>query len=291
VRVLPPLRAFQMFEAAADHESFSSAAEALCVTHSAVSHQVRSLEAWLGRELFVRHNGGVRLTQDGERMKRACTAALSRLEEECACIRAPEPDRKLTIGCSASFLSHWLLPRVESFSAQHPEIVLSFQTRTDATTLLAQRIDALIVGDDVPLSATIDATPLGKDIIGPVCAPNWPNPPGSPQEIGGLPLLHATSRLNAWNEWAATVGVSFNPGDGQTFDSLALTIAAARGGLGFAVAPESLVRLDLQEGRLIAPLGFSQVERSTYLFTNASRRLHRDIAAFRNWLLAESVPP
>lgn len=288
MRRLPPLRAFQSFEAAANHESFTRAAVALCVTHSAISHQIRSLETWLGKNLFVRHNGGVYLTPDGEQLKSACSAAFSRLEDECARIRTPVLDRKLTIACSASFLAHWLLPRIERFSRQLPELVLNFQTSGDVDALLAHKVDALILSGHAPSSAAIEASCLAADAIGPVCAPNWPNPPRLPEELRELPLFHATSRLTAWNEWAEMVGVVPELRHGQTLDSLSLTIQAARSGLGFAITPELLVRRDLEDGRLIAPLGFVQVERSTFLYISASRKALPDIAAFRQWLLSQA---
>lgn len=294
MRQLPPLRAFQSFEAAANHESFSRAALALCVTHSAISHQIRSLENWLGKELFVRHSSGVHLTPDGEQLKSACHAAFSRLEEECARIRAPMLDRKLTIACPASFLAHWLLPRIERFSRQLPGLVLNFQTSGDVDALLAHKVDALIMSGHAPLSEDIEATRLVADAIGPVCAPSWPNPPRVPQDIREIPLFHATSRLHAWSEWAEMAGVAADLRQGQTLDSLSLTIEAARSGLGFAIAPELLVRRDLEDGRLIAPLGFIQVERSTFLCTGASRKARPDIAAFRHWLVSEAesdAPP
>lgn len=294
MRRLPPLRAIQSFEAAADHASFSRAATALCVTHSAISHQIRALEEWLGKDLFVRHNSGVRLTPEGEQLKSACNAAFSRLEDECARIRAPALERKLTIACSASFLAHWLLPRIERFSRQLPELVLNFQTSGDVDALLSQRVDALILSGQAPASADIDATCLAADAIGPVCAPNWPHPPRAPQDILALPLFHATSRLDAWNEWAGMAGLSANLHHGQTLDSLSLTIEAARSGLGFAITPQLLVRRDLEEGRLIAPLGFIQAERSTFLYLSAARKTQPDIAAFRHWLVQEAdsdAPP
>jgi LysR family glycine cleavage system transcriptional activator len=294
MRRLPPLRAIQSFEAAADHASFSRAAATLCVTHSAISHQIRSLEEWLGKELFVRHNSGVRLTPEGEQLKIACSAAFSRLEDECARIRAPALERKLTIACAASFLAHWLLPRIERFSRQQPALVLNFQTSADIDALRAQRVDALILSGHAPAAADIEATCLAADAIGPVCAPNWPHPPRTPQDLLALPLFHATSRLDAWNEWAGMAGVNANLRHGQTLDSLSLTIEAARSGLGFAITPQLLVRRDLEAGRLIAPLGFIEAERSTCLYLSAARRHQPDIAAFRQWLLQEAesdAPP
>ena len=288
MRRLPPLRSLQCFETAANHGSFSSAASELCVTHSAVSHQIRTLEAWFGKALFVRYNDGVRLTKEGDELRSACSVVFSRLEEECTRIRAGAVDRKLTVACSVSFLSHWLLPRIEGFSAHAPEVVLCFQTHGSVALLLERKIDALIVSGLIASFTDVEATCLAHHLIGPVCAPGWQRPPASAREVGGIPLLHAASRKNAWQEWAQAVGISIDLSHGQTLDSLSLTIEAARGGLGFAITPEFLVRRDLEDGKLIAPLGFARVERSTCLYVRAERDAQGDIAAFREWLLAES---
>ncbi|MGF6964721.1 LysR family glycine cleavage system transcriptional activator [Paraburkholderia sp. WC7.3g] len=293
MRILPPLRALQGFEAVANYESFTQAASDLCITHSAISHQIRALETWFGKDIFVRHSGGVRLTKDGERLKSACSAALALLEDECVGIRDQRPERKLTVGCSVSFLAHWLLPRIEEFSRRVPEVIVNFQARGDVAALLRREVDALIVTDRFPSSA-ITATCLTTDMIGPVCAPNWPNVPRSPRDIGGMRLLHARSRMNAWSEWSRTVGVAVDSCCAQVLDSLSLTIEAARSGVGLAIAPELLVRRDLADGRLIAPVGFVSVERSTYLYVRASHSQEDDIASFRSWLLEEcrkDLPP
>ena len=287
MRRLPPLRAFQSFEVAAHHESFSRAAAALCVTHSAISHQIRSLETWLGKDLFVRHNSGVPLTPDGEQLKHTCIAALSLLEGECGRIRTSLPNRKLTIACAASFLAYGLFPIIGRFARVFPEIVLNFQTTDDFDALLSHKVDALILCDHAPNSSEIAGRRLAVDDIGPVCAPDWPMAPRALRDIDTLRLLHAKSRIDAWTEWAKMNDVQADHRKGQTLDSLSLTLEAARSGLGIAIAPKFLVRGDLDEGRLIAPLGFTQVSRSTFLFVSEKRKSEPAIAAFCHWLVAE----
>jgi len=287
MRRLPPLRALQSFEAAAHHESFSRAAAALCVTHSAISHQIRSLEIWLGKDLFIRHNSGARLTPDGEQLKHACIAALSLLEGECGRIRTSIPNRKLTLGCAASFLAYGIFPIIERFARVFPGIVLNFETTDDFDALLTHKVDALILCDHAPNSSAIVGRRLAVDEIGPVCAPDWPMAPRAPQDIDTLRLLHAKSRIDAWTEWAKMNDVQVDHQIGQTLDSLSLTLEAARSGLGMALAPKFLVRGDLEEGRLIAPLGFTRVPRSTFLFVSEKRKSEPAIAAFCNWLVME----
>ena len=90
-RTLPPLNSLKAFEAVARHQSFSLAAEELCVTHSAISHQIKQLEEWLDKKLFIRHSSTITLTQDAEDLSRLCTHFFNELEEcvfEKAALRA-----------------------------------------------------------------------------------------------------------------------------------------------------------------------------------------------------------
>ena len=258
------------------------------MTHGAISHQIRALETWLGKEVFDRHSGGVRLTEDGERLRQVCRQAFSLLEGECARISHSPGERSITIGCSATFLAHWLLPRVETFSRERPEVLLNFQTRGELSSVLARKIDVLIASAAEGPPEGIEGICLSVDVIGPVCTPNWPMMPSTPDEVRWLPLLHATSRLNAWDEWASSAGVVLNRSRGRTFESLSLTIEATRGGLGLAVTPEFLVRDDIDAGHLVAPLGFVKVKRATWVYVNSAQRDDSEISAFVDWIMAHA---
>lgn len=283
---LPVVRALLTFEAVADYSSFSSAAASVGMTHGAISHQMRSLEEWLGQAVFERHSGGVRLTRNGERLRQACKQAFSILEQECWQIRSGAAQQSLSIACSTTFLAQWLLPRIERFAQEHPDLQLHFQTRTSMEALLAGKADVLILsGHARSPVAGANLTSLVTDRIGPVCSPHWPIPPTAFEQIRELPLLHATSRLDAWNEWADAVGLEGDIPGGTEFESLSLSIEAAKGGLGLAIAPEFLVRQEIRDGTLIAPLGFSAVERGTWIYTRNTEGPSSNSATFVDWLV------
>ncbi|MCY4260439.1 MAG: LysR substrate-binding domain-containing protein [Rhodobacteraceae bacterium] len=290
MRKLPPLRALYCFEAVSDHESFSAAAGALNLTHGAISHQVRSLEDWLGVQLFSRHRGGVVLTADGERLKRACTMAFERLEMECQRMKSTSEARVITIGCSSSFLAHWLLPRLRTFAYGHTtsETTLRFDTTADWKTLRRGKIDLLITGDCQRTGAGVEMCLFADDLIGPVCLPGYTETPGEPDRILQGSLLHAKSRPNAWREWGQAVGSSTIPTDGQVFETLSLSIEAARAGFGFAIAPEIVVREEIRDGNLIAPLGFVTAHHATYLYSHTGRNLSKSVRSLRDWLLNQT---
>ncbi|WP_266065080.1 LysR substrate-binding domain-containing protein [Brucella intermedia] len=288
MRKLPVLRALQTFEAVSEYPSFSRAAEKLGLTHGAISHQIRALEEWLGKELFERHSAGVTLTDDGVRLRSVCMSAFSLLEQECSRVRRVLPDHKISIGCSATFLAQWILPRVEDFSRIHPGPVLNFQTCTDLAALRAGKVDVLIVSEAQRPPGDVVGIKLSPDMIGLVCAPGRIDLPPSPHQIASSELLHASSRLSAWSEWATAMGIHIDRRGGRRFETLSLALQAARGGLGFAVTPEILVREDIEAGRLVAPFGFVPVERATWAYVQGSKHEDADIAAFLLWLLDEA---
>jgi LysR family glycine cleavage system transcriptional activator len=281
--VLPPLRALHYFYQAALHSSFTLAAEQMHVTHSAISHQIRQLESWMGKPLFIRTSGRVKLTTHGERLLLSCRKAFSELQSSCESIRTGQRQH-LKVSCSPSFLSQWLIPRIATFYQRHPEIELQFQALTEVDQLRSEHIDVLILSYEQPPDGDIDATLVSDDYIGPLCAPQLAIQLRSAADLPRMPLLHADTRQHAWEEWARSAGVDNRFDSGKHFDSLTLGIQAARNGLGVIMAPRLLVRQELEDGSLIAPLGFVRVERATWMMTKQARRHDAEISLFRDWL-------
>ncbi|WP_166303967.1 LysR family transcriptional regulator [Bradyrhizobium sp. 2S1] len=128
---LPILKSLHLFEAVSEFPSFSKAAERLNMTTGAVSYQMRILEIWFGRRLFVRHSSGVRLTSDGEQLKHSCASVFTMLEKGCYELQRRDAGRSVVVGCSTTFLSHSLLPRIGAFRQLHSDIDFVFETDAD----------------------------------------------------------------------------------------------------------------------------------------------------------------
>ena len=293
MRTLPPTRALHCFEAISDYKSFSTAAKALNLTHGAISHQVRSLEDWLGTQLFSRHSGGVVLTADGQRLKNVCAMAFEKLEKECKSIRSVGGTNVVTIGCSSSFLAHWLLPRLKRFTYGNDanETNLRFDTTADWNSLRRGKIELLIAGDCQQMNDGIERCLFANDLIGPVCKPGYTDAPDDSDQILQSNLLHAKSRPTAWQEWGRAVGSSTIPIDGQIFETLSLSIEAARAGFGYAIAPEIVIQEELRDGKLTAPLGFVTAHHATYLYSHTDQHLSQSARSFRSWLLNQAQKP
>jgi len=286
---LPPLRALHYFHQAALHSSFSVAAEHLHVTHSAISHQIRQLESWMGKPLFVRSHGRVKLTAHGDRLLLSCQQAFSELRSSCETIRTGLL-QQIRVSCAPSFLSQWLIPRIASFYQRYPEIEVHFLPLAEIAQLRSEHVDVLILSHGDPPDPDLDATLDSEDEIGPLCAPHFATQLRVGEDLVALPLLHADTRRHAWSEWAVQTGVRGRFNSGKHFETLSLGIQAARSGLGVLMAPRLLVRKELEDGTLIAPLGFVPVERATWMMTKQSRRQDTEIRVFRDWLQEAAQP-
>jgi LysR family glycine cleavage system transcriptional activator len=122
VRKLPPLNALRTFEAAARLTSFTEAASELCVTHGAVSQQIRALEDYFGRPLFTRSHAKVFLNNAGTELLPVITDSLDRIERISARLAPDRNSEILTVSITTSFASHWLIPRLPDFQQNHPDI-------------------------------------------------------------------------------------------------------------------------------------------------------------------------
>ena len=289
MRRLPPLNALRTFEAAARCLSFSAAAEELCVTHSAVSHQMRQLEDWLECSLFVRHSAGVRLTDAGQSLLQAASQALGLLETRCAEIRESIETDEIILGAPGSFLANWLIPRLEHFETIHPDLRIHLHTTTEVDELQKQRIDALITTGDFSRPRLIAAIALFDETIGPVCSPSRLQSIKTAHDLTSQPLLHTTSRPQAWATWAKAQGL--DPATFATsrqFDHLPLLLEAAAADLGVAIAPELLVEREIMQGRLVAPFGFTACGSSFMFCTTAARSKETKLVLLRDWLQSEA---
>ncbi|WP_158785364.1 LysR family transcriptional regulator [Pantoea sp. BAV 3049] len=284
---LPSLRALHYFHQAALHQSFSQAAQSLNVTHSAVSHQIKQLEEWLGKPLFLRASGRVQLTSEGERLKVCCIQTFREIEVTCEKIRASNLN-SLSVSCAPSFLAQRLIPRISRFSERHKNIALTFQTHVEIDKVRSKQTDVLILSHEQSVQEDIAATLITVDYIGPVCSPDFGYHVTYASDFSTLPLLHADTKLHAWAEWAKKTGAKGDFWAGKHFDNLTLGIQAARNGLGIIMTPQILVKKEIREGTLIAPLGFAEVDRATWMMVKATRKDEPEIEMFRRWLLEEA---
>lgn len=270
MRKLPSLNALKFFDSAARLLNFSLAAQELFVTHSAVSQQIRQLEEWTGSKLFERVAGGVRLTDAGLKLQLAADQALNILENSFAELRQTEKITELTLAAESFFLSNWLIPRLQNFEAQNPDIRLNVITSKDVSLLQTLHIDAMVLaGSQWP--DDIDTLPLFPDRVGVVCTPGQQiqHPADVPKSV----ILISSQRPETREEWARSYGIK--PCEFRKlrdFDDTGALLEATAAGLGDAIVHEIAVKPYLSLGRLIAPLGFVENGRHYCICTSPKRK-------------------
>src|SRR6266542_2996907 len=223
-RRLPPLNALKAFEAAARHESFTRAAEELCVTQGAVSHQVKALEAELGLKLFNRERQRLVITEAGRAYLVVVRDAFDRIGDGTERLLQRQSGGALTVSTSPNFAAKWLVHRLGRFAEAHPEIDLAIR-HGDGTT------------------AGLHVTRLCTEELFPVCSPkllNGRKALRTPADLGRFTLLHVSDR-QGWRQWLDFAGVNgVDPSRGPVLNQASMAIDAAVDGQGIALARTAL---------------------------------------------------
>ncbi len=284
----PPLNALYAFEAFARRGGMTAAADELCVTHGAVSRQVRQLEDRLGVVLVEGPKTRLRLTEAGLALADQLTTAFRSIETAVGA-----QDRgasSLHLSCLGSLAMKWLIPRLASFHAANPDVQVRIAESYAPVDFRRGGFDlAVRVGQGFDTQA-MEVTPFMRQFHGPVLAPRLLS--GSPDAravLSDLPRLWSQSYPQAWLEWQKNAGVALaEPATTRAFEHNTYMIEAAAAGLGAAVCPWTFVAEDLAQGRLVAPFGFAATGAS-YVVLRPKGARHKAAALFRDWLVAQGA--
>ncbi|GAA0564366.1 LysR family transcriptional regulator [Halomonas salifodinae] len=261
---LPSLNALRAFNETARTLSVTRAAQALHVTHGAVSRQLRQLEEQLGVNLFRREGRGLALTGEGELLRDSTSQAFELLTRGCAQLKRRAADAPVVLGCSGSFLARWFIPRLDRLQTQYPNLSLHLTASEpingeNMPWPLDAGVDAVLRFAEPPWPIGAQVIDLAPELMGPVMKPGLIDKDIAitPDILPNLPLLHTQSRERAWSLWLSAQGLDTTRiRRDQAFEHLNYLLEAALAGLGVAIAPAYLVEEDLRTGRLIAPWGF-----------------------------------
>ncbi|WP_347556623.1 LysR substrate-binding domain-containing protein [Robbsia sp. KACC 23696] len=241
-RRLPNMGALIAFDAAARYEHFTAAARALSLTESAVSRQVSALESQLGVRLFVRAKQRVILTRAGALYSAQVRRTLDALERDTLAIIAHGSGAgALELAVLPTFASQWLLPRMHDLSARHPSLQVNLGVQTEMFAFGETHFEAAIHYGPPNWPGTMADRLFGEEVV-PVCAPallaTLGDLPTHPAALLDLPLLHSTTRPDAWQNWLLQCGVD-DPRAmrGARYELFTMLISGARAGLGVALVP------------------------------------------------------
>ncbi|MFV8604874.1 transcriptional regulator GcvA [Ralstonia pseudosolanacearum] len=289
LRKLPNPGALKMFEAAARLESFSRAAEALCVTHSAVSHQIRALEAELGMVLFKRDGRRITLTDPGRRYADRIRSALFEIAAATESMRTGDRERRLVISLLPSFAARWLTPRIGRFIERYPEIDVELQSTHVITDFNRDDVDVVLRlsdGNDPDLFVE----PLLDEVFFPACAPtfNGGRLPKTPADLADVTLLRSDYEM--WRAWFMAAGLEgwAEPRRGVLYQDASQLMQASMEGQGVGLVRRSLAMQEIISGRLVRLFDIDAPSPWTYWFICPQPLLDSfRVRALREWLHEE----
>jgi DNA-binding transcriptional LysR family regulator len=280
-----PLTALRAFEAFARLGKMSLAADELCVTHGAVSRQVRSLEALCGVKLTQGPRNALKLTDAGERMARSLGRTFDELEQSFREVRAAA-DRELHISCVGTLAMKWLIPRLSGFHLRHPDLSIRVTEAYGPVDFTREPFDAAIRLTESVAGEGLTATPFLDNFHGPVVAPDLAR---GGVDLAHTPRLHTRPHRQAWDEWSEHAGVSVPEApENREYEHLFYMLEAAVAGLGIGLSPWIYVANDIAAGRLAAPFGFTPTPARFHLILPGSPP-KRGLKAFREWLIEEAA--
>ncbi len=292
---LPPLDLIRGFEAAARTLSFTRAAEELSVTQSAVSRQMRALEEHLGMALFERRPRSLALTEAGRSLLRAASECLERLQQTTDRLRSDAEAPHLTVTTTGGFASLWLIPRLRSFTALHPDVDVRISATYKTFNLERSLVDVAVryVREEEAPEGAIRL--FGEELF-PVCSPalqtEGPHPLRSLDDLRHHALLHidAAKGFLDWGTWLEAQGhPDLEPAASIRFDNYEQMIQAAIGAQGVAMGIGRLVGATLEQGTLVAPFARSLIGARAYVVVRSQttgRRPH--VEAFVDWLVQQA---
>ena len=291
-RRLPPLLATRVFECVARHRSFTRAADELCVTQAAVSHQIKALEEWLGAPLFQRLSRSIKLTELGERLAGPLGQAFDLMAEATDQALFPERQSLVTVAAFDSFTSAWIVPRLHKFRARFPDVDVRFIAKR-------QEDDALSTGEaDIEIRYgsggwnNLQVELLFEEAVLPVCSPALLEQYGQPADISEIdryPLIHDVFVVD-WDEFISRQSIDHRvTRRGYGFTHSHLVKRACMAGLGIALGRWPLVAEELRSGELVRPFdAVLKLDAAYYLTCRRDMADKGEVKAFAYWLLDEA---
>ena len=290
LKQLPPLKALKGFEAATRHQSIRDAADELCLTHPAVSHQVQLIEDALGVTLFVQEGRHIVSTEEGKVLYPYVRAAFESLLEGVEEVHRHALDKPLRVQTYVTASIRWLAKRVPQFLADHPEVKLTLNTCAVEWEFDDVHADVgLVYCASEPDATKFHWVPLYEYALFPVCSPAvaeamGPNP--SPQKLMTKPLVAIYTEVQNWETWFASAGSTFEPSVPYLMvDTLAVALEMALNGEGIALVNGPFVDQDLAAGRLVQPIDHKAVCPGAWgLICRKDMKENLRIRTFMDWV-------
>lgn len=290
---LPPLNGIRVFDAVARLGSFKRAAEELHVTPTAVSHQIKALEASLGVLLFLRKTRAIQLTQDGKVLAETVYSVLQQLTNTISEISNTK--NIITVSTTSSFAAMWLVPNLGKFNQLYPDVDVVVQTSEHVDNLEKDRKIDLAIRYGVYNESLKNSTLLITEDIGVYATPNYIESITTLEEANLLETKWQNENLSeiSWHTLLIENGKNNLEYNIRQFTQEHHIIQAALAGQGFALVSSFLVQNAVAQGWLVK---YNVTEKSNkangfcyYLVIPEHNRQSKIIMAFKDWIVSELV--
>lgn len=289
------LKATEYFEAVARLGTVTKAANELGVSPSAVSQQIRLLEAQFGVKLFRREKRRLILSLDGDRLFQTTTQAFGALRNARSAILRQRDMRGLTIRVSPSFGVRWLGPRIAGFAAANPDWSIRVDATPDFTAFETEAVDFdLRYGLGGWAGLTVDC--IMSDLVLPLCSPDylarWPANEGPAKRLQNARLIDSVKTIYRWDLWLASNRIVLPDLTYRfSFDRSSMSIEMAKQGGGIAFDSALLCLSELENGDLVPFVpDVPVIEFPAYWFVCPPRHMNRRIVArFAEWIGREAA--
>ncbi len=292
-RKIPGTDLLVAFETAARHQSFTRAADELCLTQSAVCRKIGALEDLLQVPLFNRIKKRVTLSEAGQVYAKQVRETLRVIERDTLALMAHRGrGGVLQLAVTPTFGLRWLIPRLGHFQAAHPGITLNLSTRADPFMFADTPFDAAIHFGDPVWAGALTEHLFGEEMV-PVCSPalHAAAAPLPPAELARHCLLHQSARPDAWGDWFNLAGLpDVNAMGGPRYELFSMLVEAAKAGLGVALVPRFFVLNELASGELREPCPLAmRSPHQYYLVYPENKAESASLQVFRHWLREQAT--
>lgn len=286
---MPNYVLLRAFEAAARLESFTLAAKELHLTQSAISHQIKELEEYFGKPLFLRKNRKVEPTSEGRRLLDSLSRIFDVIEAACNEVTLAPNSQVLALHCSPSFAAKWLSPRLPEFIKANPDITIRMTSGAEPIDLLRnQEIDVAISYQFTHTGPGITSVSLGEEKIIPMCSPELIDPTVSVEELmSKLTLIESSLNLHTWERWFEINHLKNPSFRKMSFDRAALSISAAVDGIGAVLESVRFAERELSRGELVEigqQIFLPTTDRTHFLSYRSNAKNSQKIKLFNEWI-------
>lgn len=295
LRQLPPLKALKGFEAATRRQSIRDAADELCLTHPAVSHQVQLIEDALGVQLFAQQGRHIISTEEGRVLYPYVRAAFESLIEGVEAVHRNALDKPLRVQTYVTASIRWLAKRVPLFLQDHPEVKLTLSTCAVEWEFDDVHADVgLVYCETLPDPSKYHWLPLFEYSLFPVCSPALAAKMGEqpkPADLLGQPLVAIYTEVRNWETWFASAGHEFDPASPHmVVDTLAVALEMALDGEAVALVNGPFVDSDLASGRLVKPVDHRAICPGEWgLICRKDMKENVRVRTFIDWVVAHAA--